>query len=196
MAKRYMVEIINVGMDDNENEANTFFLPYSKIGQIEKQLHILIPEFDGALEIKEEKQSKAIWLLSIPWVLFYIVLCVAAYMLIGHYAPDSEINVVFGVIAAALLIFGIVIKFAGFLTKGVKVDEKYLKIVNGFFAKRILFVKYDKIQYVTGTQCIIAKHFKIQKGSISLLASMKNRMHTLPYFKETDMERLKEYLIS
>lgn len=196
MAKRYMVEIINVGMDDNENEVNTFFLPYSKVEQIKEQLHILIPEFDGALEIKEEKQPKEIWLLSIPWLTLYLVLCIVAYSLVGHYTSDAPIKNGVWIVAALLLLCRIIYKVAGFLTKGIKVDEKYLKIVDGSFAKRMLFVKYDKIQYITGKQCIIAKKFHIQKGSISLLASMKNRMHTLPYFKESDMERLKRNLLS
>ena len=196
VAKRYMVEIINVGMDDNENEANTFFLPYSKVEQIKEQLHLLIPEFDGALEIKEEKQPKEIWLLSIPWLILYFILCVATYRLVGQYTSDTFMKNSVWFVAIALLVCRIIYKAAGFITKGIKVDKKFLKIVDGSFTKRMLFVKYDKIQYVTGKQCIIAKYFKIQKGTISLLASMKNRMHTLPYFKETDMEQLKKYLIS
>ena len=38
MGKRYMVEVINVGMDDDENEANTFFLPYNKLEIIQDQI--------------------------------------------------------------------------------------------------------------------------------------------------------------
>ena len=102
-----------------------------------------------------------------------------------------------GVIFAAvvILLWRIINKLASFLTRGIKVDEKFLKIVDGGFAKRMLFVKYDKIQYVTGRQCVIAKHFGIQKGTISLLASLKNRIHELPYFKESDMEQLKNHLL-
>ena len=195
MAKRYMVEIINVGMDDNENETNTFFLPYSKVEQIKAQLHILLPEFDGALEMKEEKQPKEIWLLSIPWLVLYLILCVVTYGIIGYYTSDAPIKYGVWMIVGVLLIFRTIFKLGGFFTKGVKVGEKFLKIVDGCFAKRILFVKYEKIQYVTGKQCIIAKHFHMQKGSISLLASLKNHMHALPYFKENDMEQLKNYLI-
>lgn len=196
MSKRYMVEIINVGMDDDENEANTFFLPYSKLDTIQEQLHMLLPEFDGAIEIKEEKQPKAIWLLSIPWLLLYIVITAVAYILVANYAPEPEVmkdGVIF--VAAVIFVWRLIAKIARFITKGIKVDEKFLKIVDGGFAKRTLFVKYDKIQYVTGKQCVLAKHFKIQKGTISLLASLKNRIHELPYFKENDMEQLKKHLI-
>lgn len=195
MGKRYMVEIINVGMDDDETEANTFFLPYNKMETIEAQLHMLLPEFDGALEIKEEKQPKVIWLLSLPWLVLYLLITGVAYWAVEIYASDTSFTEAVLVAAAVVLAWRTITKFAGFLTKGIKVDEKFLKIVDGKFARRLLFVKYDKIQYVTGNQCILAKHFKIQKGTISLLASLKNRIHEIPYFKENDMEQLKNKLV-
>lgn len=191
----YMVEIVNVGMDDDEKEANTFFLPYNELETIQNQLHLLLPEFDGAIEIKEEKQPGVIWLLSLPWLALYIVITVVIYLIVEAYTPGASIK--YGVIfvAVVLLIWRTITKLADFLTKAIKVDEKFLKIVNGRFGRSVLFVKYDKIQYVTGRQCVIAKHFGIQKGTISLLASMKNRIHELPYFKENDMEQLKSRLI-
>ena len=195
MAKRYMVEIINVGMDDDDNEVNTFFLPYAKIDKIKDQLHLLLPEFDEALEIKEEKQPAVVWLFSIPWWILYVVIAAVTYVMVGNYAEDPELKnaVIFAAIVIAA--WRLICKLAGFFTKAIKVDEKFLKIVDGGFAKRTLFVKYDKIQYVTGKQCVIAKQFGIQKGTISLLASLKNRIHELPYFKENDMEQLKSKLI-
>ena len=195
MAKRYMVEIVNVGMDDDENETNTFFLPYSKLETIQNQLHILLPEFDGAIEIKEEKQPAVIWLLSLPWLVIYLAITGVTYFLVEAYTLGASIKYGVLVVAAVILIWRGMNNLARFLTRGIKVDEKFLKIVDGGFAKKMLFVKYDKIQYVTGRQCVIAKHFGIQKGTISLLASLKNRIHELPYFKENDMEQLKKKMI-
>jgi len=191
----YMVEIVNVGMDDDEKEANTFFLPYNELETIQNQLHLLLPEFDGAIEIKEEKQPGVIWLLSLPWLALYIVMTVVTYLIVEAYMPGASIKYGVILVAVVLLIWRTITKLADFLTKAIKVDEKFLKIVNGRFGRSVLFVKYDKIQYVTGRQCVIAKHFGIQKGTISLLASMKNRIHELPYFKENDMEQLKNKLI-
>ncbi|MBQ3558719.1 MAG: PH domain-containing protein [Agathobacter sp.] len=195
LAKRYMVEIVNVGMDDDENETNTFFLPYSKLETIQNQLQQLLPEFDGALEIKEEKQPVSIWLLSLPWLVLYLGITGVAYLLVEAYTFGASIKYGVLVASAVILIWRGINNLARFLTRGIKVDEKFLKIVDGGFAKKILFVKYNKIQYVTGRQCVIAKHFGIQKGTISLLASLKNRIHELPYFKENDMEQLKKKLI-
>ena len=191
----YMVEIVNVGMDDDEKEANTFFLPYNMLETLQSQLHQLLPEFDGAIEIKEEKQPGVIWLLSLPWLALYIVMTVVTYLIVEAYTPGASIKYGVILVAVVLLIWRTITRLADFLTKAIKVDEKFLKIVNGRFGRSVLFVKYDKIQYVTGRQCVIAKHFGIQKGTISLLASMKNRIHELPYFKENDMEQLKSRLI-
>ena len=195
MAKRYMVEIINVGMDDDSNEVNTFFLPYAKLDKIKDQLHILLPEFDEAMEIKEEKQPAAIWFLSIPWWILYVVIVAVVYFIVGSYVSEPKLKIAVIIAAIAIAVWRLIFKLAGFFTKGIRVGERFLKIVDGGFGKRTLFVKYDKIQYVTGSQCILAKYFKMQKGTVTLLASLKNRMHALPYFKENDMEQLKKKLI-
>jgi len=195
IAGHYMVEIVNVGMDDDEKEANTFFLPYNTLEVLQSQLYQLLPEFDGAIEIQEEKQPKVVWLLSLPWLALYVVITVAIYLIVEAYTLGASIKYGVIFIAGVLLIWRTITKLADFLTKAIKVDEKFLKIVDGRFGRRVLFVKYDKIQYVTGRQCVIAKHFGIQKGTISLLASLKNRIHELPYFKENDMEQLKKKLI-
>lgn len=195
MAKRYMVEIINVGMDDDQTEVNSFFLPYAKLNKIKEQLHILLPEFDETLEIKEEKQPAVIWLLSIPWWILYVGIVALLYYILGMYVEEPGIKWALLIAAIVIAVWRLIFKLAAFFTKGIQVDERFLKIVNGGFSKQTLLVKYDKIQYVTGKQCILAKRFKIQKGTINLLASMKNRIHELPYFKESDMEKLKKYLL-
>ncbi len=193
MGRRYMVEIINVGMDDDENETNTFFLPYAKKEKIVEQLHLLLPEFDGCIEIQEKRQSKSIWIIWLPRVLFFVLCATLGCGIAAEFEPEMVEPVLWA--AVVMGIWFLILKVAGFITKGVAVDSQFLKIVDGGFAKRMLFVKYDKIQYVTGKQCVIAKHFKIQKGTISLLASLKNRIHELPYFKENDMEQLKKFLV-
>ena len=195
LGKRYMVEIINVGMDDDETEVNSFFLPYEKLHKIKEQLHILLPEFDDTLEIKEEKQPAVIWLLSIPWWILYAGIVILLYYILGMYVEEPGFQWALLIAATVIAVWSLIYKLAAFFTKGIQVDERFLKIVNGGFSKQTLLVKYDKIQYVTGNQCILAKRFKIQKGTINLLASMKNRIHPLPYFKESDMEKLKKHLI-
>lgn len=193
IGKRYMVEVINVGMDDDENEANTFFLPYAKKEKIEQQLQMILPEFAGCTQIKENKQPKSIWLIWMPTVVIYFIIAVIGCLCAVDYDPELTVPVVVAAIVVA--VWFLILKIASYLTKGTAVDEKFLKIVDGRFEKRILFVKYDKIQYIIGKQNPIASHFKVQKATITLLASLKNRIHEIPYFHENEMEELKKHLI-
>jgi len=75
------------------------------------------------------------------------------------------------------------------------VGEKSLKIADGNFGRRILMVKYPKIQYLETKQSFIAKYFHIQKGEIYLLASTKNRVHNIPYFPEKEAEVIRNRLL-
>ena len=70
-----------------------------------------------------------------------------------------------------------------------------MKVVDGAFGKRSLLVRYEKIQYLTARQNVIAKKFGLQRGEIHLLASMKNQIHNIPYFKEEKIEKIKSDLL-
>lgn len=198
IGKRYMVEVINVGLDDDESEEHSFFLPYAKKEKLQESIHMLLPEFDGCMDMKEEKQPKCIWLIWIPRLFLYLGIMLAGLGIFVEVLPDAK---TFAFIAFALIVVGIICvilllaKAASFLTVGCAVHNQFLKIVNGSLGKRILFVKYDKIQYITTKQNVIAKHFGVQKGEIHLLAAMKNQVHDLPYFKEEQMEMLKKHLL-
>ena len=105
-----------------------------------------------------------------------------------------------GFIVAILSIAGITVFFllcviGNYFTKGYYVGENSLKLVNGHFGKQILIVKYSKIQYVETEQSFLAKHFHIQKGTIHLLAAMTNSVHTIPYFPEGDVEKIRERIL-
>lgn len=193
MGGRYMVEIINVGMDDDENETHSFFLPYAKKEKIEEQMRMLLPEFEGCMGIQEERQPKCIWLIWLPVVIIYLTIVGTGIGAVAKYVPELIVPAIIAVAALGSIL--LLVKIAEYFTIGCAVHEKFLKVVSGCFGKRSLFVKYDKIQFVTAKQNVIAKHFHVQKGTIHLLAAVKNRVHTLPYFYEKNMERLKEYVL-
>ena len=194
LGKRCMVEIVNVGIDDdNENEANSFLLPYAKTEVVAERMRMILPEFADCIEIKEEKQPKSIWLIWLPAVLIYLTLAVATWGILEELFPEAKIVFLigFGIISVLLLIS----KFFSYLTVGVGVNDRFVKIVCGSFARRMICIRHDKIQYVTTKQNFVAKYFGVQKGAIHLLASMKNQIQEFPYCKEELAERLKTFLL-
>lgn len=189
LGRRYMVEIINVGMDDDENETNSFFLPYAKREKLERQIKMLLPEFADCLEIREERQPSCIWLIWLPALVLYLIIMGTGCAILVNYVPEMKVEAIVAIIVLGLIV--LVVKTAEYFTIGCIAHEHFLKIVSGCFGKRSLYVKYDKIQFVTIKQNVLAKQFHVQKGNIHLLAAIKNQVHILPYFSEEDVERLK-----
>ncbi len=200
IGKYYMAEVINVGMDDDENEAFSFFLPYSKKDKLKQLFELLLPEFSDCLDIKEEKQPKSIWILWIPFAAIYSIVMTAVFFvgmeLAWTYMGDSEgfewvLIWTIGTLSAVLLIS----RIANYFTAGCNAHDKFFQIVSGSFFKQTIFMKYDKIQYVQTTQNILAKCYGIEKGDIHILASMKNQTHMIPYCREAMMDELRKKIL-
>ncbi len=200
ICKYYMVEVINVGMDDEDAEEFSFFLPYSKKEKLKNQLELLLPEFSDCLEIQEEKQPKSIWILWIPMVVIYSMIMAAVFgvslELAWTYMGDSEgfeWILLGGITILSVLL--LISKVGSYFTAGCNVQEEFLKIVTGIFFKQSLFVKYDKIQYMETRQNILAKCCGVERGSINILASAKNQTQIVPYCREEMMEKLRKRII-
>lgn len=192
IGKRYMVEVVNVGMGNDEEEQHSFFLPYGKREKVEEQLKILLPEFDIELETKGERQPKSVFAVWAANGLMWILGIVAIAMIAAEFMKTGVMMVV--VVTVVIALYIVLLRGSAYITDYVVIREKLLKISQGHFSKYILFVKYEKIQFLTMKQCVVAKKFGIEKGEIHLLASMKNQVHNLPYMKEEKMRALRVYI--
>ena len=189
IAGRYMAEIINVGMGDDESEKMAFFILYCKKERIKERIRILLPEFEYLLEQPVSKQPKAVWAVWLPSSIMYIAV-IAILLVFGiSVAPQYALWIWLG--AAALIVLFVIMKTGNYCTAGSAVRQEHLLLVNGYFGRSVVCIKYSKIQYIKIEQNFIAKRLGIQKGNIYLLASALNRVHAIPYFTEKDTEELK-----
>lgn len=189
---RYMAEIINVGMGDDEGE-QPFFVLYCKKGQMEERLRMLLPEFAGVLSEPVKRQPGTVWAAwTIPFGIY--ALCTLAGIKVTAEFMPAHLKVI---MAAALGITLLVLlcMICRFITAGSEVDEEFLKLSKGYFRRYYFFIRYDKIQYLETEQNFLAKYFGIQKGSVHLLASTVNRIQSLPYFREGNAELIKDRLL-
>lgn len=192
IGKRYRVEVVNVGMGNDKEEQHSFFLPYGKREKIEEQLAILLPEFQIELNDKNERQPKvvfAVWAANgCMWLGILVPITAIAAELLNTGA------VMVFVVTLVLALYIVLLRGSSYVTDSVIIEDELLQISQGHFSRYLLFVKYEKIQFLTMKQCIVAKKFGIEKGEIHLLASATNRIHNLPYMKETDMKKLCGYV--
>lgn len=190
--RRYMVEVVNVGMNDDEKEAQAFLLPYGKKDVLMTRIQSLLPEFAEHLDFTIERQPKSIWIVSLWGNLMFLLFMGGITVVVAQLFPEIIGVAISGIIVIILAVLAI--ELAEYLTKGTKFVGPILTIATGAFARKFVFVKYDKIQYVRLHQNFIAKHFGIQRGTAQLLASMKNQIQVIPYFKEEKVQILKERL--
>lgn len=193
LKKRYIVEIINIGIGDEKGEPQSTILLYSDKEKIKKDLELILPEFSRCIDLNIEKQPKKVWYVwSFPFIVYLSVACL--YLIFIH-DFINEILLISLFIVLAIILLLILSAFLNYKTDGIIVDDEYLGVSKGFFGRSFIFIKYYKVQYIDFIQNPIAHHLNIQKGKISILASTLNRFHTLPYFDIKYSDNIKEKLL-
>lgn len=189
IAGRYMAEIINVGMGDDESEKRAFFILYCKKERMRERIGMLLPEFEHLMEQPVSKQPKVVWAVWLPSAVIYI-LSIMVVLVAGISIFPQYTGWIWGG-AIVLVILYVIMKAGNYFTAGSSVNQEHLLLANGYFGRSVVCIKYSKIQYIKVEQNFIAKRFGIQKGNIYLLASAINRVQTIPYFPEKEIEELK-----
>lgn len=191
--KRYMVEVVNVGLNDDEKEAKSFLLPYCKKKHLEEQMQLLLPEFSDCLQLDAKKQPKSIWIVWLWSVLNYILIMCGMLFAVQEFLPELMGIICNGIFVLSVAIF--IVKWMSYRTKGVGFGKEVLLSVTGFFSRKHVYMKYTNIQYIILKQNFLSKRFGIQKGVVMLLASATNQAQEIPYFSESEVENLRERLL-
>lgn len=190
---RYMAEIINVGMGDDDSEKNSFLLLYDRQDRIRETLHLLLPEYAQDLKMEFPKQPRTVWAAWLcPLSLYLAVAAVSAHVAWLWLAKYHIL--ILAVLAAAVLLAPITLLLR-YHTAGMDVGSDFLLISRGYCRRSILMTAFSRIQYVELEQNPLAKAARIQKGQIHLLASALNQVHGIPYFPAQDSTRIRERLL-
>ncbi|MBS7007992.1 PH domain-containing protein [Anaerostipes sp.] len=190
---RYMAELINVGMGDDGSEKKAFLILYSSKKDIQKYLQQLLPEFPDILAVHVQRQPKSVWAAWLIPVTGVITMISAGLLGILEFWPGFLLRTSASAAGIAVLcLAGVICRY---LTAGVSVEDRYLKVAAGYVRRSILCVSYDKIQHLEVKQNFIAQKAGIQKGTIYLLASALNVTQSVPYFKERELLKIKKRML-
>ena len=191
--KKYRVEIVNVGLGDDDDESNSFFLLYGSKKEIYEKIHALLPEFDGCLGNNIQKCPKCSWIIwSIPISIFLLVVgfgTILSMEIVGKFYKQIII------LASCVCIIGFIVLLSYYFTAGISVNDKYLVLSKGHFGKEISFIQYGKIQHITVKQNFIARHFNMSKGEVYILANLTNQIQDFPYCIETNINNMREKIL-
>ena len=194
IGRRYMAEIVNVGMGDDQEEQHSFLVLYCTEAKLKERLSCLLPEFASSVGQPVDRLPASVWAAwTVPAVIY--ILFVAAGAFVCDALAGNEYRLYIWTAAAVLVVMlpaGMLLKYR---TAGVGADDRYLKIAGGYFAKQYLTVRYRNIQYAEFSQNFIARACGIKKGEIHLLASTANTAHTIPYFSGDKDEFIKRKML-
>ena len=193
LTNRYMVKIINIGMGDNKEEAESFFLPYHKLPLLQQQLEKLLPELYDGQEKELELQPAAVWF---AWL--YPFLLYVATILIIDYALWTMFSQYYAYIIIAnifIFIWGMILLVCYYKTTGYYLHEDYLVVANGYFSRTICFLPYANMQYIEWKQNVFAHFIGIYNGKIHLLASTMNNVKIIPYMYEKNIDLISERIL-
>ena len=193
MFKRYMVEVVNVGMNDDEKEVQNFLLPYCKKKLLDERIQALLPEFSDCMELEAKRQPKQIWIVWLWPVVVYTLIMGGILSAVAEFIPEFLGIVSGGIVALSVIL--LVVKWMSYQTKGTNFGEEMLFVATGSFSRKCVHMKYVNIQYVILKQNFLAKRFGIQKGIVMLLASATNQAQEIPYFSEYEIENIKGRLL-
>lgn len=195
LGRRYMAEIINVGMGDDQEEKNSFLILYCPEDKFAERISLLLPEYASFAQQKTDRIPSSVWVVwSIPAVIFAAVMVTGT--ILFNSVMDNKYSLPAWGVTAGTLIFMAVCMILKYRTAGVGADSHFLKIARGYFGRHYLSVKYADIQYAQFYQNFAARACGIRKGEIHLLASSLNSAHSIPYFGGDKEEVIKRGMLA
>lgn len=189
MFKYYSLEIINVGVNDENSEA-AYLVLYAKKEKFDQLLNRVLPEFSSTTDENIKMQPKKVWRVKAFGLGCWTTVFVAALVLLKSLKLPFVPTVCFSSGAIALFLMILVTYILNFKTEGLCVGEDFLGASSGVFFKNTTLLKYDKIQYLDLKQGPISKKLGLSHGYIFILAALTNRICTFGYFCQEDIEKI------
>lgn len=194
LVNRYTVNVVNIGMGDEEQEKSGFLLPYLSEEKMCEALQVLLPEFQAEDFKEHEKQPKSCIFNKMSNVVPYFVgLLIGSVFFI--YSKNTEFFNYYVLGEVALFGWIVLLQILSLKYEGIRLEADYMKLVTGVFTREYKYIQYEKIQYVTFKQGMLMKKLGNVKGELHVLAPLLSREHNIPYFEREKMEIIKKKLM-
>lgn len=182
--KKYTVEIVNVGMVEEQSDMPVLLLMSNK-EELENELKILLPELN--VKVKEENQPKeAIIPISIQFIIWSLILVIPTIIFLKEYLLAKVL------VLLSIAIFIVISIILAYKTRKLGFSEDSVYITKGIFFKKTVIIKISKIQLLELKSSVLTKKLKIHKLKVNILAAAVNIEHQSGYFKNEIMQKILE----
>ena len=185
--KRYMVEVINVGMGDDEKEGGSHIILASTKDEVKLKMKELLPEYDVEGIEQLQRQPSMIMKFNMVKLAVFAILAVMIGAMLCWGTESVSPWIIWGVdvVLIALVTATVVLSY---YTRASCVSGDALVVCNGSFERKITIMKMSKIQYVTVNSNKILLPHNIARGTAFVLAGIGNQTQTIPYGDKESLE--------
>ncbi len=186
LMKRYMLEVVNVGMGDQENEAGSYIILACNRKQLQEHLNLLLPEFSQTRMNEIQPQPKAVWKNKLVKICIWSLVVILPSVALAIALPD--IHWWMSLIAdLALIGCSITLCWLDYITAGTCFSAQALVTATGYFGRNITILPYENIQYVKLNTNTLLQHWGLTRGSVYLLAAAAHQVKLIPCCNSTYM---------
>ena len=178
----YQVELVNVGMGNDEEE-NSYLLLACKRDRLKEYMDDLLPEYKDLVEQELKRPSRLYYLHSLySWII--PLLCAIG---IGYYTiiyRELLPSIVFYSGVVIFIVAYVVLTILKYLASGYVLRESYMSISRGIFTRTVTMISYDHIQNVGISRRLISHMTGLCDVSCSIIADAEHTMIEMPLVTE------------
>lgn len=185
---KYSVEIVNIGLGDEEKE-NTCLCFYTSKENIQTTMNKLLPEFADNICFDIVRQPKA----YIAYYCCYSLIAIAIVAVIDFVIAQVDVPA-FILIPITLVILALYIirNICAYCVRGSVINGDCIVVRTGAFSCKYQFVELKKIQHIQFNRSFIMKKLNMTKGIAFILAKTLDSIVELPYSNASMEETLKD----
>ncbi len=170
----YLVEVVNAGMNEIENEKTIISL-YVKKDRLEEIFGKLLPEYQNNIELnKQPLKAFGTYLLS-KVILFIIALVL---MPMTKYLSLLLIPLIF------------VIAFMQYKFKKIGIDDNFLILESGFFEEKNIILAFRKIELIAFEKGVSSKITNLWSVRANIVGNLTNSSFKSGYFTKETMKNI------
>jgi len=178
----YQVELVNVGMGDEEKE-NAYLLLACKREQLEAYMDCLLPEYKD-LVLQELKRPSRLYYVHSLYSWISVLLCTIG---IGYYTIIYRkllASIVFYSGTALLIVGYVILTLLRYLASGYALGKSSMSISRGIFTRTVTRIRYDHIQNVSISRRFISRMTGLCDITCSIIADKDHTFIGMPLVTE------------
>ncbi len=178
----YQVELVNVGMGNDEEE-NSYLLLACKRDQLKEYMDGLLPEYKDVVK-QELKHPSRLYYLHSLWSWMIPLLCAIG---IGYYTiiyRELLPGIAFYSGVVVLIVGYVLLTVLKYLSSGYELGTSYMLVSRGFFTRTVTIISYEHIQNVGISRRLISRVTGLCDVTCSIIADEDHTVIEMPLVTE------------